>query len=383
MSPGKENLAKSLARWFRGSDAADARAMSRLCRTTLGTYLLVLAIALMVGLLTLISADFGDVPAATSAAPVFTDAEKPADTAPAIKQFDPTLLVATASQPELKVYGYNFTAASRVRMNRIDIPTRFFSDHLLIATPQPVDYLGQRFVDVDVVDQAGTSPAKRLAIFTQTGTVTVLGRNVVVTREIQLMLLAIFAGALGSYLHAIKSMADYIGNRQLTASWFWFYFSRPFVGMALALVFYAAIRGGFVAGSPADAKSVNPFGVVAIAALVGMFADAASQKLKEIFDTLFKTTDLRTDKLTADLEIATTDLPAAAVNSAYDEELTVRGGEPPYRWEARDLPQGLTLEAAEGRIQGTPTAAGRVSFPVKVTDSKGKSVDGIITLTIA
>jgi hypothetical protein len=35
-------------------------------------------------------------------------------------------------------------------------------------------------------------------------------------------------------------------------------------------------------GTPADAKSVSEFGVVAMSAMVGMFADKASDKLAEI-----------------------------------------------------------------------------------------------------
>jgi hypothetical protein len=49
----------------------------------------------------------------------------------------------------------------------------------------------------------------------------VFGWQPLITREVQLLLLAVFAGALGSYVHAIKSLADFIGNRTLTASWFW------------------------------------------------------------------------------------------------------------------------------------------------------------------
>src|SRR5262249_16026990 len=73
----------------------------------------------------------------------------------------------------------------------------------------------------------------------------------------------------------------------------------PFLGMAMALTFYALLRGGFLAGTPGDAKVVNPFGVIAIGALVGMFADKAAQKLGEIFDTLFKSQDSPTRNLTA------------------------------------------------------------------------------------
>jgi hypothetical protein len=90
-----------------------------------------------------------------------------------------------------------------------------------------------------------------------------------------------------------------VGNRTLTASWFWWYITRPFLGSALAVIFYAVLRGGFMAGTPADAKAVNPFGVIAIGALVGMFADKASDKLADIFDTLFKGADTRSGKLGA------------------------------------------------------------------------------------
>ncbi len=54
-----------------------------------------------------------------------------------------------------------------------------------------------------------------------------------------------------------------------------------------------------MAGTPADAKAVNQFGVIAVGALVGMFADKASDKLAEIFDTLFKGADNRSGKLAA------------------------------------------------------------------------------------
>jgi hypothetical protein len=44
---------------------------------------------------------------------------------------------------------------------------------------------------------------------------------------------------------------------------------------------------------------INPFGVIAVAALVGMFADKPAQKLGEVFDTLFKSEDKRGGKLSA------------------------------------------------------------------------------------
>jgi hypothetical protein len=67
----------------------------------------------------------------------------------------------------------------------------------------------------------------------------------------------------------------------------------------MALIFYAVLRGGFLTGTAADARVVNPFGAMAVAALVGMFSDKASQKLKEVFETLFKSEDKRANKLAA------------------------------------------------------------------------------------
>jgi hypothetical protein len=44
------------------------------------------------------------------------------------------------------------------------------------------------------------------------------------------------------------------------------------------------------------------------------------------------------------------------------------GGTQPYAWSATGLPSGLSISSA-GVISGTMSAAGTVSFVVKVTDS--------------
>jgi hypothetical protein len=112
-----------------------------------------------------------------------------------------------------------------------------------------------------------------------------------INRELDLLWLVLLAGALGSFLHTAQSYSDYIGNRTLKISWAWWYCLRPFIGAGLALVFYAAARGGVMAvasGSTAKAAELNPFGLVSVAAMVGMFSKAATTKLGEVFDTLFK-----------------------------------------------------------------------------------------------
>jgi hypothetical protein len=112
-----------------------------------------------------------------------------------------------------------------------------------------------------------------------------------INRELDLLWLVLLAGALGSFLHTAQSYSDYIGNRTLKSSWAWWYSLRPFIGAGLALVFYAAVRGGVMAvttGTDTKASELNPFGIVSVAAMVGMFSKAATQKLGEVFDTLFK-----------------------------------------------------------------------------------------------
>ena len=114
-----------------------------------------------------------------------------------------------------------------------------------------------------------------------------LGGSFSLSPEIALLLLAIAFGALGAYIHALNSFADYVGNRRFERSWIWWYILRPFVGASLALVFYVAIRGGFF--TQEAAADVNPFGVAALSGLAGLFSKNATDKLKEVFETLFRT----------------------------------------------------------------------------------------------
>jgi hypothetical protein len=106
--------------------------------------------------------------------------------------------------------------------------------------------------------------------------------------EIHYLLIAAVAGVLGSYIHLATSFADYVGNRQLVRSWVLWYLLRPFIGMALALVVYFVLRGGLIMGDSA-AGSLSPYGVAAIAGLAGMFSKQATDKLKEVFENMFRT----------------------------------------------------------------------------------------------
>jgi hypothetical protein len=119
--------------------------------------------------------------------------------------------------------------------------------------------------------------------------------------EARLLLLVMLVGAMGSYVHTATSFVTYVGNRNLVSSWTWWYILRPFIGMALALIFYFVVRGGLLSAET-GARQVSPFGIAALAGLVGMFSKQATDKLREIFDNLFKTEsdkgdDIRRDKV--------------------------------------------------------------------------------------
>lgn len=109
-----------------------------------------------------------------------------------------------------------------------------------------------------------------------------------VKRDAAILILVMLAGALGSFIHAATSFGDFVGNKRLTTNWLWWYILKPFVGTALAVIFYLAIQGGFLSG-PNQADNINLYGITALAGMVGMFSKQATDKLSEVFDALFKT----------------------------------------------------------------------------------------------
>lgn len=106
--------------------------------------------------------------------------------------------------------------------------------------------------------------------------------------EARFLALVAVAGALGSYIHLATSFADYVGNRRFVPSWTWYYVLKPFIGAALALILYFVIRGGLFAAN-ASVEAVSPYGAAAVAGLAGMFTQRATDKLREIFENLFRT----------------------------------------------------------------------------------------------
>lgn len=115
--------------------------------------------------------------------------------------------------------------------------------------------------------------------------VTFLFWTLSISGEVHLLLIVVLAGALGSMVHALRSLYWYIGNRQLVMSWLAMYILLPFVGITLAIIFYLVIRGGFFSPQ-ATVQETSPFGFAALSGLVGMFTEQAVLKLKDVAQTM-------------------------------------------------------------------------------------------------
>jgi hypothetical protein len=152
----------------------------------------------------------------------------------------------------------------------------------------------------------------------------------------QMLFTAILAGALGSLGHVWTSFGDYVGNKQLSSNWVWFFILRIPIGMALALLFYFIIRGGLIiptvqVQSPSVAANasnatlyVNPYSIAAFSALAGMFSKQATDKLAAIFDVVFamKEPVERDGALGSDLSVA---FSPPKLTKGKREDLTITG----------------------------------------------------------
>jgi hypothetical protein len=149
-----------------------------------------------------------------------------------------------------------------------------------------------------------------------------------VSDEGRYLLLVVAGGALGGVLHALTSLADYVGNQRLVSSWGLWYVSRVFVGSSLAMILYLVIRAGLLAPA-ADVRVINVFGVVALSVLVGMFSKAALDKINSVADVLFrgeKPLHEGIEQISAALGVSTLDNYRGFVCLSFEDEKGVTVG---------------------------------------------------------
>lgn len=101
-----------------------------------------------------------------------------------------------------------------------------------------------------------------------------------------LVLCALLGAAMGS-VHSLASIAVHAGKGNLGAPWVIFYLCRPFTGLGIALVTCLALMSG-VGGFQVDYKT-DPRPLLTWSALAGLYSQPALDKLRELFDTLFRT----------------------------------------------------------------------------------------------
>jgi hypothetical protein len=104
--------------------------------------------------------------------------------------------------------------------------------------------------------------------------------------ETTMIILVIFAGAIGGALHSLRSVSWYVGQRDFKWSWYLMYVLLPFVGASIALAFYLVLRAGFV-DLPTNKGGI--FATVGLAALIGLFSQQAALKLKKVAEAILTT----------------------------------------------------------------------------------------------
>jgi hypothetical protein len=114
--------------------------------------------------------------------------------------------------------------------------------------------------------------------------------------EVLFFIIVAAAGALGGFIHCLRSLAKYVGNRQLRWSWAAFYILLPLIGALGGIVFYVVLRAGLFSPST-SIDQASPFGFAAVAALVGLFSEQAMEKLRQIAGNVFTDAEPQTDPL--------------------------------------------------------------------------------------
>jgi hypothetical protein len=144
-----------------------------------------------------------------------------------------------------------------------------------------------------------------------------------------LMVLVAAAGFLGNMIHIATSFTTYVGAEKFKKSWLLWYFVRPVTAAGLAMVLYFVFRAGFLNYSN-DSSNLNLYGVLTLSVFAGLFTDIATQKLKEVFETVFKPKDQRPDKLDNEAtgegkEFTVTDISPAKLDKIKSNKIIITG----------------------------------------------------------
>jgi hypothetical protein len=197
------------------------------------------------------------------------------------------------------------------------------------------------------------------------------------------LVIVILFGALGASVHTLTSLTTFYGNRTFRHSWALWYLIRMPVGMAVALLFYFLIRGGFLSVN-ATIQEINPYGIGALAGLSGMFSKQATDKLEEVFVTMFRTMSggdaERRDKATHPALTIGRVEPAAVPVGAAGRQLRLYGSGfvPGLALLVRNAPHPVTVVSGTELVTALEPAdvaeAARLLFAIRREDGAGEEV---------
>jgi hypothetical protein len=112
-----------------------------------------------------------------------------------------------------------------------------------------------------------------------------------VGREKALLGLAVLFGAVGASVHAVSSLVTWQGKNKFERSFVPWYVTKPIIGAALAAGIYFLLRSTLlttVSAPPiSGAAAINEYGVAGISLLVGIMTQQMTQKLRDVFDSMF------------------------------------------------------------------------------------------------
>lgn len=115
----------------------------------------------------------------------------------------------------------------------------------------------------------------------------VLGYNVTLTADKHFLIVVFLVGALSSIAMLLRSLAVHHGKEDFKATWVPYYLLTPLTAGIAALMVVLVFLGGLFGASISVAPE-NPYGLVAVAAIVGMFIKETLEKLKTIAAALFQ-----------------------------------------------------------------------------------------------
>ena len=108
--------------------------------------------------------------------------------------------------------------------------------------------------------------------------------DAIARQETNVLNVALLFGILGGSIHGLASHVTWIATNKWDRRWVFWYLARPIIAAALAILVYVVLRAGLVTTVQ---PAISIYGIAAVSAMVGLFSSEATQKLRDMFDSIF------------------------------------------------------------------------------------------------